>query len=119
VAPESADELAALLADVDVPAEGVPAATVSERRNGGWELSLPLPFAERADVDLTRWNDDLVVTAGGTRRSLQLDALLRRCDVTGGRLADPGLPTARLEVVFRPDPQLWPADLLAAEERTP
>ena len=35
--------------------------------------------------------------------------------MTGGRLADPGTADARLEVGFRPDPQLWPADLLAAE----
>jgi arsenite/tail-anchored protein-transporting ATPase len=58
------------------------------------------------------------VTAGRARRSLRLDPLLRRCEVTGGRLADPGSAVARLEIGFRPDPQLWPADLLAAEERT-
>jgi arsenite/tail-anchored protein-transporting ATPase len=61
---------------------------------------------------------------GGTRRCVRLDALLRRCQVTGGRLADPGSAEARLEVGFRPDPGLWPADLLpaddlAAEEGTP
>jgi arsenite-transporting ATPase len=38
--------------------------------------------------------------------------------VTGGRLTDPGTPGARLEVTFQPDPELWPADLLAAEGRT-
>jgi arsenite-transporting ATPase len=59
-----------------------------------------------------------VITVGGVRRCLPLDPLLRRCEVTGGRLADPGAATARLEVGFRPDPQLWPADLLAADERT-
>jgi arsenite/tail-anchored protein-transporting ATPase len=58
------------------------------------------------------------VTVGRARRSLRLDPLLRRCEVTGGRLADPGSAVARLEIGFRPDPQLWPADLLAAEERT-
>ena len=38
--------------------------------------------------------------------------------MTGGRLADAGGAEARLEVGFRPDPQLWPADLLAADEDT-
>jgi arsenite-transporting ATPase len=57
-----------------------------------------------------------VLTAGGVRRSVRLDALLRRCAVTGGRLADPGTAAARLEVTFAPDPRLWPADLLPAEE---
>jgi arsenite-transporting ATPase len=124
VAPGSVDELAALLDGVELPDAGAPAVTASERRDGSWQLTLPLPFAHRADVDLTRWNDDLVVTVGAARRCLPLDALLRRCEVTGGRLADPGTATARLEVGFRPDPQLWPPDLLAAEtkaaeERTP
>jgi arsenite-transporting ATPase len=89
------------------------------RGDSGWELAVPLPFAERADVSLTRWGDDLVLAMGEDRRSLRLDSLLRRCQVTGGRLADPGTEDARLEISFRPDPQQWPADLLAAEERTP
>ena len=85
---------------------------------------MPLPFADRSAVELTRWQDDLVVTARGTRRCLRLDPLLRRCEVTGGRLADPGRADARLVISFRPDPQQWPADLLPAdslpaEERTP
>jgi arsenite-transporting ATPase len=87
-----------------------------ERLDGGWRLVLPLPFAERGAVDLTRWTDDLVVTAAGVRRSLRLDPLLRRCEVTGGRLVDPGTAAARLEVTFVADPGLWPAGLLAAEE---
>ena len=31
---------------------------------------------------------------------------------------DAGTAVARLVVGFRPDPQLWPADLLSAEKRT-
>jgi arsenite-transporting ATPase len=118
VAPEGVEELAAVLDGFEPPSGGAPAAPAPERRDGAWQLTLPLPFAERAQVHLTRWVDDLVITVGSTRRSLRLDPLLRRCEVTGGRLADPGTPAARLEVGFRPDPQLWPADLLAAEERT-
>jgi arsenite-transporting ATPase len=117
VAPGGPDELSALLA------EGLPkgtgfAAPGPERHDGVWQLSLPLPFAERGAVTLTRWVDDLVLTVGGVRRSVRLDALLRRCEVTGGRLAEPGTAAARLEVGFRPDPKLWPADLLSAEKRT-
>ncbi len=110
----AASGVAGLLPDLPDPAgepAGVPA---PERVDGGWRLALPLPFAERSDVGLTRWEDDLVLTAAGTRRSLRLDALLRRCVVTSGSLADPGTPAARLEVGFVPDPQLWPADLLEA-----
>jgi arsenite/tail-anchored protein-transporting ATPase len=119
VAPGDVEALAGLL-DGFQPAPSVPrAAPGPERRDGAWQLILPLPFAERGDVALTRWQDDLVVTVGSSRRCHALDPLLRRCEVTGGRLADPGAPEARLEVGFRPDPQQWPADLLAADERTP
>jgi arsenite-transporting ATPase len=118
VAPDDVPGLTGLLDGFELPAPSSPAPPVPERRAGAWQLTLPLPFAERATVQLTRWVDDLVVTAGGARRSVRLDPLLRRCEVTGGRLADPGSATARLEIGFRADPQLWPADLLAAEERT-
>ena len=117
IAPAGTDELGALLAD-DLPGgTGFPPPG-PERHEGAWQLSVPLPFADRDAVTLTRWVDDLVLTVQGVRRSLRLDALLRRCEVTGGRLADAGTATARLQVGFRPDPQLWPTDLLSAEGRT-
>jgi arsenite/tail-anchored protein-transporting ATPase len=118
VAPEDADELAGLL---DGPLPEVTGFPVPgpERHEGAWQLTVPLPFAEQGAVQLTRWVDDLVLTVGGARRSLRLDPLLRRCEVTGGRLADPGTAAARLVVGFRPDPRFWPADLLSAEGRTP
>jgi arsenite-transporting ATPase len=119
VAPGDVDDLAALLDGFEPPAPAEPMAPAPVRHEGAWQLTLPLPFAERAAVHLTRWVDDLVVSVGEARRSIRLDPLLRRCQVTGGRLADPGTPAARLEVGFRPDPQLWPADLLATEEGTP
>jgi arsenite-transporting ATPase len=118
LAPEDVDAVAALLDGFEPPAPAPAEPPAPERHDGAWRLTVPLPFAERTAVQLTRWLDDLVVTAGAARRSLRLDPLLRRCEVTGGRLADPGTSAARLEVGFRPDPQLWPADLLAAEERT-
>jgi arsenite/tail-anchored protein-transporting ATPase len=112
VLPGDVDGVAGLLPDVDVPPASGGATT--DRTDTGWELAVPLAFAERADVELTRFGDDLVVTAAGTRRTLRLDALLRRCSVTGGRLEDPGTAAARLVVAFEPDPRFWPADLLAA-----
>jgi arsenite-transporting ATPase len=118
-APEDADAVARLLDGWELPASGGPPVPGPERREDGWALTLPLPFGERGAVDLIRWGDDLVVTAAGVRRSVRLDSLLRRCEVTGGRLHDPGTARAALEVSFRPDPRLWPADLLAAEGRTP
>ena len=118
VPPADVDELADLLDGFHLPAAAAPGAPSAERHDGAWQLTVPLPFAERTAVRLTRWVDDLVISVGEARRSIRLDALLRRCDVTGGRLADPGTPDARLVIGFRPDPQHWPADLLAAEERT-
>ena len=117
VAPQDVDGLAGLLDGALPELTGLPAPG-PERDDGAWQLTLPLPFAERGAVQLTRWLDDLVLTLGGARRSLRLDPLLRRCEVTGGRLADPGTAAARLVVDFRADPQLWPADLLSAERRT-
>ena len=118
VSPDRPDDVAALVDEALAEATGFPA-PVPERHEGAWRLRVPLPFAEHGTVTLTRWIDDLVLTVGGVRRSLRLDALLRRCQVTGGRLADPGTAAAHLEVGFRPDPSLWPADLLSAEGRTP
>lgn len=118
-APVDADSAASLLEGWHLPDEGGPPVPAAERQEEGWSLTLQLPFAARDSVDLIRWGDDLVITAAGVRRSVRLDSLLRRCEVTGGRLHDPGTARAALEVTFRPDPRLWPADLLAAEERTP
>jgi arsenite-transporting ATPase len=116
VGPTGVADLGDVLPDAELLAPGEQAAPAPERLDGGWRLVLPLPFADRGAVDLTRWADDLVVTTAGVRRSVRLDALLRRCVVTGGKLVDGGTAAARLEVTFVPDPGLWPADLLAAEE---
>jgi arsenite/tail-anchored protein-transporting ATPase len=116
-APAEATALAELVPGVEAPAE--PLVPATERRDGVWQLSVPLPFAQRRDVDLTRWEDDVVITVPGARRSLGLDPLLRRCEVTGARMDAPGTAGARLVMSFQPDPQYWPADLLAAEGRRP
>ncbi|WP_029433767.1 ArsA-related P-loop ATPase [Blastococcus sp. URHD0036] len=116
--PADADALAALVADDAPPPAAAPGAPAPVRVAGGWQLTVPLPFARRDALGLTRWDDDLVLTVGGARRSLRLDALLRRCVVTGGSLAGAGTAGARLVVDFAPDPRQWPADLLAAEGST-
>jgi len=116
LAPSSVADLRAL--DAAAPDVGAPAAALAppRRADGGWVLDVPLPFARRGEVELTRWDDDLVVTAAGMRRSLPLDPLLRRCTVAGGALSAPGTARAVLEVRFTPDRAQWPAGLLAAAD---
>ena len=114
--PVAADDVAALAPDLPAPPEPV-SRPAPERVAEGWRLVLPLPFAEHGAVELTRWGDDLVLTAARSRRSVRLDSLLRRCVVTGGTLADAGTAAARLEVGFVPDPQQWPSDLLDSHQR--
>jgi arsenite-transporting ATPase len=115
VAPSSVADLRALDAAVpDVVVQPAPPAA-PRRADGDWVLDVPLPFLRRGQVELTRWDDDLVVTAAGVRRSLPLDALLRRCTVAGGSLTAPGTAAATLVVRFTPDPAQWPAGLLGAD----
>nr|WP_237419191.1 ArsA-related P-loop ATPase [Kitasatospora sp. SID7827] len=64
---------------------------------------LPLPGADRGELELLRRGDELVVGAGGYRRVLALPSALRRCTVSGAGLAD-----GVLSVRFTPDPALWP-----------
>jgi arsenite/tail-anchored protein-transporting ATPase len=117
VPPGDVASLRALDAAVPDRTAAVPR-PASRRDDGGWLLCLPLPFARRGEVELTRWADDLVVTAAGLRRSVPLDPLLRRCTVTGGSLDRPGTAATTLHVRFTPDPAQWPTGLLAAEEST-
>lgn len=116
--PADVTDVVALLDGLDLPERGGPPAAGPQRRPGGWQLTVALAFADREEVGLTRWGDDLVIGVGEDRRSLRLDSLLRRCEVTGGRMVSPGTADARLEISFRPDPRQWPTDLLAAEGRS-
>lgn len=67
-----------------------------------FELMLRLPGVAAGPLDLARVGDELVITAGGTRRMVALPSALRRCAVTAARLEDDDLC-----VVFRPDPAVW------------
>jgi arsenite-transporting ATPase len=69
-----------------------------ESDGGDFVLHLSLPLAERAEVDVARAGDDLVVTVGPNRRVLTLPSALRRCAVVGGRF-----DAAELRVRFRPE----------------
>nr|WP_033216915.1 ArsA-related P-loop ATPase [Kitasatospora phosalacinea] len=64
---------------------------------------LPLPGADRGELELLRRGDELVIGVGGYRRVLALPSGLRRCTVSGAGLAD-----GVLSVRFTPDPALWP-----------
>ena len=54
----------------------------------GTVLHLALPLADRADVDLARNGDDLVVTVGSYRRLLTVPSGLSRHRVAGARVED-------------------------------
>ncbi|MFD8479606.1 ArsA family ATPase [Kitasatospora sp. NPDC059673] len=64
---------------------------------------LPLPGADREDLELLRRGDELVLGAGSYRRVVALPSALRRCTVSGAGLVD-----GTLSVRFTPDPALWP-----------
>ncbi|GAA1912306.1 ArsA family ATPase [Nocardioides lentus] len=92
--------LAAALYDGDDPlaraAAPAPYAVEEGARPGdGPVLRLPLPGAERGDVDLARRGDELVVTVGSYRRLLALPAAL-----AGHRVAGAGLEAGELAVRF-------------------
>ncbi|WP_436787250.1 ArsA family ATPase [Yinghuangia sp. YIM S10712] len=65
-------------------------------------LVVPLPGADRGELDLLRRGDDLIVTVGAHRRLLPLPSALRRCVIEGA-----GLRAGALRVRFVPDPAVW------------
>jgi arsenite/tail-anchored protein-transporting ATPase len=66
------------------------------RNQAGAQLSLSLPFVSRAEVDLARNGDELVVTVGSYRRLLTLPSGLSRFRVAGARV-DEGELQVRFE----------------------
>ncbi|MEJ7796820.1 MAG: ArsA family ATPase [Nocardioides sp.] len=57
-----------------------------ERTERGAVLHLALPFASRADIDLARHGDELVVSVGSYRRLLTLPAVLAKYRTAGARV---------------------------------
>ena len=92
------------------PAGGPPEPLLQVQRIAGqgksldsaFELVMHLPGAAVGALDLSRVDDDLAVTAGGTRRMVALPSVLRRCTVSGARLSGDDL-----RVAFIPDPAVW------------
>jgi arsenite-transporting ATPase len=92
------------------PAGGPPEPLLQVQRTAGqgksldseFELVMHLPGAAVGALDLSRVDDDLAVTAGGTRRMVALPSVLRRCTVSGARLSGDDL-----RVAFTPDPAVW------------
>ncbi|WP_111765249.1 ArsA family ATPase [Nakamurella deserti] len=76
---------------------------------GDYRLTVPLPLADRGQVQLTRSGDDLVITVGSHRRRIALPSLLQRCTATGASFRDDALVVA-----FVPDPARWPDALVGA-----
>ena len=109
--PEGPADLAALAAPsapASAPTEGRSAREwpVEDLRDGDDQVlvwRIPLPGAERGDLDLVRRGDELVLGVGAYRRTLVLPSALRRCTVAGAALRD-----GVLAVRFAPDPRLWP-----------
>ncbi|MGZ4464227.1 MAG: ArsA family ATPase [Nocardioides sp.] len=94
--PVGVDTLAALAADVygdhDPLADPVGEGPFRVTRTGSTAvLHLALPNVTRAEVDLARNGDELVVTVGSYRRLLTLPAGLARHRVAGARVDDGGL----------------------------
>ncbi|HET8960276.1 ArsA family ATPase [Nocardioides sp.] len=58
------------------------------RNHSGAQLSLALPFVSRAEVDLARNGDELVLTVGSYRRLLTLPSGLARYRVAGARVEE-------------------------------
>ncbi|MFI6987290.1 ArsA family ATPase [Nonomuraea wenchangensis] len=74
-----------------------PPASPPPLRMSADELALDLPGADRAEVDLARKGDELIVTAGPYRRILALPVALARRKISGAALRD-----GVLRVAFSP-----------------
>jgi len=81
--------------------------------DGRYRLHLPLPLADRGQLELSRSGTDLVVTLGRHRRRIALPSTLQRCRTTGAHFA-----ADTLVIDFEPDPDQWPASLAGVADRS-
>ncbi|WP_250303659.1 MULTISPECIES: ArsA family ATPase [unclassified Streptomyces] len=102
--PRTADDLTALERP-EAPLVKAPGRYVEDRLAGDGVLvwHLPLPGAVKEELGLVRHGDELLLTAGPFRTTVDLPSALRRCTVAGAALAD-----EVLSIRFTPDPRLWP-----------
>jgi arsenite-transporting ATPase len=71
-----------------------------KKRGTSYVLSLRLPFAERADLEVFRKADELYIRVGSYKRNLALPQTLQRLDVKEASFVED-----RLEVRFARDGQ--------------
>ena len=71
-----------------------------DQEDGGYVLTLQLPFVARGDVSLMRSGDELVITIGNQRRNVLLPQVLLGQTLKGARL-----DTGRLCIRFEADEQ--------------
>jgi arsenite-transporting ATPase len=100
---EALEEIGYLLYNQDDPArllfEGKPMSL--DQDNGGYVLTLGLPFTARGDVSLMRSGDELIVTIGNHRRSILLPQILLGREVKGAKLDN-----GRLRIRFKEGQEL-------------
>jgi arsenite/tail-anchored protein-transporting ATPase len=97
-----------LFADVDAAALAAdpvgPMPVRVEPVGEDFELVLDLALRSGAAPELSRLDDDLLVSVPGGRRVLPLPSVLRRCTVAGARVRE-----GAVRVRFERNPDLWPA----------
>jgi arsenite/tail-anchored protein-transporting ATPase len=67
-------------------------------------LRLPIPFAEKAEIDLKKVGDELIVAVGGEKRTIILPSALADCRPSGASF-DEGTLEVTFEDVRSPRPQ--------------
>ena len=100
IGPEMLDLLAAELFDGDRP-ERIMHEELTQRitsENGRTVLSIPVPFTDRSELDLSKVGKELIVRAGREKRTIILPDALARHRTTGARL-----DSGTLEVSFEDD----------------
>ena len=85
---ELADELYGTTDPTDFFYRGRPYEVVRAEGDDGWLLSVDLPFTEKAQIDLSRHGDELVIDLGTWRRTLVLPRVLVDAPTHGARFED-------------------------------
>lgn len=74
-----------------------------------FRLDIAVPLADRAELDLARSTDDVLITVAGHTRRFELPSVLQRCTISGAEFTDDD--GGVLRVSFVADPQQWPRAL--------
>src|SRR5919109_1171274 len=100
IGPEMLDRLAAELFGDDDPAEMLYHELSQELsgENGRATLRLPIPFAERGDIELKKIGPEVIVRVGGQKRTIILPPAIAAYSASGAHFED-----GALEVFFEKD----------------